>query len=386
VERDCQSIYSFLENINHQNKIAEVLQNNNQNLHGIQSWCADMWAMLWNALYFNHDVKTHKDLIFSWPKNKIDDWSNNYILHNAGIIQNEAEQYFYKGNYFYQTPFFESLNHVNKQSCSFIYAEAVKQLAEEWQEIELSDFTFLIPVMIDSEDRMDNLFTAIRYLKKHFHTTIIIYEYGKQQSINPDLLPNRTLLLFEKGSNELFHRTYFINKLIDAAKTPFISIYDTDVIIPISQMLDAVRLLRSNNADAVYPYNGTFVSMDKLSSVIFSKFLDDKFFEENNEKFIVSSTRSFGGCVILNKESYCKAGKENIKFTSWGPEDIERYHRMKILGYKIKRVQGFLYHLYHKRGKNSGYIDSEKRIAFMKEYIKVFNMKKNELKEYVSSW
>lgn len=386
VEQDCKAIHTFLENTNRQNKIVEALKNNNSNFHGIQSWCADMWAVLWNALYFNQEVKIHPDLNFTWPKNKIEDWSNNYVLHNAGVDQSEAEQYFYKGNYVYQTPFFESLNYVDKQSCSFVYLEAVKQLAEKWQGIELSDFTFLIPVMIDSEDRMDNLFTVIRYLQKHFQTNIIIYEYGKQQSINTDLLPNRTLLLFEKGSEELFHRTYFNNKLIDAAITPFISIYDTDVVLPVNQILEAVHSLRSNSADVVYPYSGAFVSMDKLASVIFSKFLDDKFFEENNEKFIVSTTRSFGGCVMLNKKSYCKAGKENIKFTSWGPEDIERYHRMKILGYKVKRVDGPLYHLCHKRGINSGYYDREKRVAFMEEYIKIFNMQKNELKKYVATW
>jgi predicted glycosyltransferase involved in capsule biosynthesis len=136
----------------------------------------------------------------------------------------------------------------------------------------------------------------------------------------------------------------------------------------------------------VYPYYGYFVSMDKLSSVVFSKFLEDRFFEENNEKFIVSSRRSVGGCVMLNRESFRNAGKENERFTSWGPEDIERYIRMKILGYKIKRVAGPLYHMHHERGKNSGYRDPEKYIAFIEEYRKVFNMKKKELEEYVSTW
>lgn len=386
VELDCETIYVFLERINRQNKIDQALKNNNFNHHGIQSWCADMWAMLWNAIYFKYTIKTHSDLNFSWAKNNIEYWNKNYILHNAGVEQVDAEQYFYKSNYIYHTPFYESFNYINKKSCSFIYAENVKKLSENWHEIELSDLTFLIPVMIDSEDRMDNLLTVVRYLQKHFDTNIIIYEYGKQQEINSALLPKRTTVLFEQGNNELFHRTFYNNKLIDTAKTPFISIYDTDVLIPVSQIIEAVYLLRNNHADVVYPYNGTFVSIDKLSSVIFSRFLEDEFLEENKEKFVVSSTRSFGGCVILNKENYCKAGKENLQFTSWGPEDMERYIRMKLLGYKILRVDGLLYHMHHERGKNSGYINCEKRIAFMEEYSKIFNMKRNELENYVATW
>lgn len=385
VERDCEAIYVFLQIVNLQNKIEEALKNDNPTVHGIQNWCADMWAVLWNALYFKHKVETHPNLDFSWPKDKIENWDSTYIFHNAGIDQKETEEYFYKGNYIYHTPFFENFSYVKKEFCSIVYADVVKKMGKDWQVLNLSDMTFLIPVMIDSNDRLDNLFTVVRYLHKHFQTNIIIYEYGKQQIVNPGLLPKGTKLLFEQGNNEIFYHTDFNNKLIDATETPFISIYDTDVIIPVSQILSAAYLLR-NKMDMVYPYDGTFISMDKLSSVIFSKFLDDKFIFENIEKFGIASYRSFGGSVFLNRESYLQAGKENLNFTSWGPEDIERYHRMKILGFKIKRISGPLYHMYHERKINSGYTIPEKQVEFMEEYIKVFNMKKNELKKYVATW
>lgn len=69
-----------------------------------------------------------------------------------------------------------------------------------------------------------------------------------------------------------------------------------------------------------------------------------------------------------------------------GPEDIERYQRMKILGYKIKRIDGLLFHLHHQRNFNSSYVSNGSRMAFMEEYINIFNMKKNELHDYVSQW
>lgn len=387
VEVDSEQIYIFLQNLNREKKIAQIFDGDNvDSFKGIQSWCADMWAVLWNALYFKQKVKIHSDLDFSWPKNPKEIWSNNYILHNAGVEQIDAEQYFYKGNYIYHTPFSETFEYVNKQSCSFIYSEAVKMMAEQRQRVKLLDITFLIPVMIDSQDRLDNFFTCVRYLQKHFDTNISILEYGTHQIIKSELLPKGTSLRFVQGNEKIFHRTHFINQLIDAATTPYISIFDTDVIIPVSQIIETAYLLRNNETDVVYPYDGTFVNIDKLSAVIFSKFLEDKFLCENKEKFILSSRRSVGGCVILNHESFIKAGGENEKFTSWGPEDVERYNRMKILGFKIKRVSGPLYHMYHERGKNSGYEDSLKYIDFIEEYSKVFNMKKKELEEYVSNW
>lgn len=387
VEKDSEAIFTFLQKANREQyrekAVAEAPFEYGKN---VQSWCADMWAVLWNALYFKHAVKVHPDLAFSWPKRPIESWRQNYILHNAGVVQEEAEQFFYKGNYIYHTPFSETFNFVDPQCCSVIYAEAVAAIAKPCKGLPLLDFSFLIPVMVDSDDRLDNLYTTTRYLQKHFGTRIFILEYGKQQQVNPAMLPRTTTLEFVQGDSEVFHRTSFNNRLIEMASTPFIVLYDTDVILPVCQLMEAAQVLRTQESDVVYPYDGSFLSMDKLSSAIFSKFLDDRFLMENAEKYAVSSRRSVGGCVMLGRESYRRAGKENEKFTSWGPEDVERYNRMKILGYTVKRVEGPLYHMYHERGRNSCYNDQEVAIAFLEEYAKVFNMKKRELEKYVSNW
>jgi predicted glycosyltransferase involved in capsule biosynthesis len=251
---------------------------------------------------------------------------------------------------------------------------------------ELMDVSFLIPVMIDSPDRLDNLFTVVRYLNKHFNTKILVYEYGETPSIEIAALPIGVELFFEYGNAAVFNHALTNKKLIEKSGSPFIAIYDTDVVFPITQIMEALELLRNNEADMVYPYDGSFANIDQLAAVLFSKFLTDKFLYNNAEKFPISTCRSFGGCVFLNKEKYIEAGGENLVFKSWGPEDIERYHRMKILGYKIKRIDGLLFHLHHQRSLNSGYVSDESRMAFMEEYINIFNMQKNELHAYISQW
>jgi len=271
-------------------------------------------------------------------------------------------------------------------SCSAIYAKKITTLPKPKLRISLKDVSFLIPVMIDSDDRLKNIYTVINYLKKNFDTNILVWEYGSKQCISYKLLPEGVQLFFEYGLQKEFYRTKVNNKLIEKAVTPFIAIYDTDVILPSLQIIESINLLRDKHADMVYPYDGTFLNMDSLSASIFSKFLEDGFLVQNLEKFITTSKRSFGGCVFLNKKKYCKAGCENVAFTSWGPEDIERYNRMKILGYVIKRVDGPLFHMHHERNLNSGYLPGEARLVFMKEYMNIFNMKKKELQAYVSKW
>lgn len=376
----------FLEKCNKENKIKHALNNENIYLHGIQSWCADMWAILWNGVYFGNTIEIHKDLDFCWPKNTAENWEQNYILHNAGVDQKDAGDYFYKGNYVYSTPFYELHNYVTTDTCSEIYAASIHETTIELDRIDLQDVSFLIPVMVDSQDRLNNLFTIVRYLNKYFKSKILVYEYGVTPFIEKEALPACVEHIFEYGNDAIFNHALANKKLIDKSGTPFIAIYDTDVVFSVLQIIEAINLLRNKEADMVYPYDGRFVNIDPLAAVIFSKFLFDDFLCSNANKFPVSTCRSFGGCVFLNKEKYKEAGGENLVFKSWGPEDIERYQRMKILGYKIKRIDGLLFHLHHQRNFNSSYVSNGSRMAFMEEYINIFNMKKNELHDYVSQW
>ena len=53
---------------------------------GFQSWCADMWGILWNLWYQNKEVKVIPEMAFSWASDKIEILETKSIFHNAGII------------------------------------------------------------------------------------------------------------------------------------------------------------------------------------------------------------------------------------------------------------------------------------------------------------
>ena len=52
------------------------------------------------------------------------------------------------------------------------------------------DLTFLIPVKIESEDRVRNLTTVLTYILKKFDAKILVQEHDKVQRFNDLVLPN----------------------------------------------------------------------------------------------------------------------------------------------------------------------------------------------------
>ena len=133
VMKDCIIIRSYLQRIN-----KDFFESENK---GFQSWCADMWAVLWN-LWFKGDVtKVIPEMGFSWstdPIQKLDDFP---IMHNAGITGSYMGKipYFYKGKYHQGAdptidPHLDVVlnNEVTKTRCNWYYANALKELKENY--------------------------------------------------------------------------------------------------------------------------------------------------------------------------------------------------------------------------------------------------------------
>lgn len=53
-------------------------------------------VILWNAWLSGISVKTHDDLDFCWPCNKIEDWQKKKILHYSGKVDQDEKRFFKK--------------------------------------------------------------------------------------------------------------------------------------------------------------------------------------------------------------------------------------------------------------------------------------------------
>lgn len=109
---------------------------------GFQSWCCDMFVILWELWRSEHIVKVVKEMEFGWSPDNITRLDSVGIYHNAGIVGEIQDNYpcFYKGKYhqgndpFKDTQIDIVLNHEeSKKHCTWYYANALKNLHNKYQ-------------------------------------------------------------------------------------------------------------------------------------------------------------------------------------------------------------------------------------------------------------
>lgn len=355
---------------------------------GIQGWCADMWSLLWNGWHAGRKVMVAPELEFCWPNDRVEKWFDTTILHYAGVLPTHRPASFWKGEFLNFSPIYNDFSGIDEQTCNKPLVDFFRECRriKDASRIDLRDMTILIPFYYDSESRWENLRIITMYLDRYFLTNIIIVEAGREPKVNKSVLPDCCRYQFVPEESGVLHRTRLNNLMVQMAETDFISLYDTDMVIPIPQMLMSVEILRSGRCSMVSPYDGECMSVEKLSKLSFIHMMDPDFFLMNKGKYATIGKRVWGGVININRQHFIDAGMDNEYFKSWGPDDVERVKRMKNLGYNVRRVKGPAFHLPHERKENSGYNDTYTVLTYMEEYVKVCNMRQRELQLYVDTW
>lgn len=249
--------------------------------------------------------------------------------------------------------------------------------------IDLKDVEFHIPVRIDHSNRIENLELIVDYISHHFDTNIVVVENSEKSVLSNHPIVNKIKYHYQFCDNDLFHRTKILNFMAKNSDKPIIVNYDCDILLNVQNYVEAANQIRNNNLDIVYPYDGRFMEVLRdFVPKIQNKF-DVSWIKESDCN--LCHPNSVGGVVFENREKFLKVGLENEKCVSYGFEDNERFTRFLKLGLRVGRIQGFLIHLLHWRGKNSE-PSNEYFYRNMNEYNKVHSMSKQQLEEYVKNW
>jgi glycosyltransferase involved in cell wall biosynthesis len=223
---------------------------------------------------------------------------------------------------------------------------------------DLMDVTFAIPLRIDSPQTIENTNTVIKYIDQHFKTNICILEADSEQRYFTEEKQNNLDYKFFEDRNETFHRTKWINQLLESLETTYVAVWDANVIAPPYQIVTAVKMLRSGEVVMSFPYDGRYFSCDKVSSCLFKRIPEIEILMNRVPVMsLMHGYHSLGGAFIVNKEKYLEAGGENEKFYGRGTEDTERVKRLEILDLPISYSPGVLFHLWHLGEKNSWFAD-----------------------------
>lgn len=223
---------------------------------------------------------------------------------------------------------------------------------------DFSDVTFLIPVRVDSLYRLENLQLCIHFLQRYFHTSIKVLEANKYNNHLIEHLCRGIEYLFVKDMDDVYHRTKYQNLLVENVQTPYISIWEADILAYPERMVEALEQLRAGKAEVAYPYNGMALDTSFLLREYYAKTRDLSVLQKNTRLMnaMYDKTDLPGGAIFYNKEAYIKGGKDDERFYGWGNEDYERHLRWQTLGYRIFRADSVIFHLSHTRGDNSRYI------------------------------
>lgn len=258
--------------------------------------------------------------------------------------------------------------------------------------INLNDTTLVIATRIDNQDRIRNLKLIIDYITRYFNIQILIYEYDSATNIPKDIYGKENVKhILIQTNDSIFYRTKCINEGFKLSKTDFFGIYDADVLLKPIQYVNTITMLRNNEADVVYPYDGRFLNvLPKDIPIIIDTltldFVDEKECPQGLGMPELSSDRqSFGGATFFNRRKFIEGGMANENIIGYGPDDAEIVSRFRKLEYRLKRIDGPLFHLTHQKTS-----ESEEKHPFAQknhdEFRKVFSMKKEALREYVNSW
>ena len=249
--------------------------------------------------------------------------------------------------------------------------------------IDLKNTTFIIPLRVDTGDRLRNVVLSTAFLLNKFDTNVIIKEVDSERRFEAYCLPIIERLAdttnlnhifeMETRTDDAFHRTKILNDMVMEATTDVVVNYDTDILLPISSYVEAVDMLKGK-WDVVYPYRFGEKGERKVKLDFTIRTPEDMANFENYpevKKFVSSydpdsfdnyfyyphqqgeGWAEYGMVQFFNRQVYLDGFLENEGFIAYAPEDVERHHRWTLLEYNIGRVNNYAYHLEHERTQNS---------------------------------
>lgn len=265
--------------------------------------------------------------------------------------------------------------------------------------MDLSSITLMMPIKVESLDRLYNIKSVLGYLNHHFKTNIKIIEvYTHEPSL--DFIDTYTNLSIDYntiriGNDDPFHKTKYLNTMLYSTTTELVAVYDCDILLPVSSFSDITSSLLRDEFDFIYPfkfgkgqkqlfYSNWYTHPNK--EIVYQamlRFLEtfDLKYLDNDLNFIRIHDSYYGHSVFGKTSTYKQAFGENEHFISYGPEDEERAYRFGRLGYRLKWWDDYVYHIEHQRTADSSiinpYFTSNSAIF---EYIK--SLSKEDLVSY----
>lgn len=234
-----------------------------------------------------------------------------------------------------------------------------------------SILSFLIPVRMDSPERLRNLTAVISWLADTRCAILILEADSVSRTPRSIREHDGVRYIFVRDENPCFHRTRYINELLSLSQTELSAVWDADIVTPLDNIVRAAEQNIKRGETITYPYNRKCIWLSDDESGLFCRSLDIHTIE-NTDSLPILGRPFCGGAFLVDTRRYLSVGGENERFTGWGPEDAERLRRCRILGHQANWIDsGMAYHLSHPRNTNSQYFSQEMADNMRREFVRV---------------
>lgn len=269
VERDSEDLYVLMKDYNKQlweREYADKKEYRSKK-RGIQAWCADMWAVLWNLWQTDKKVEIHAEMDFSWPYSPIAEWEKKAIQHYSGNIE-DKDKFFKKNEYLNYVPWYDdALLTIPDTNCSYKIVEMIRSRKDELDS-ERPCFSDSCTVYDGREyhDELPPNFKIVRtYIQKYLDVDVYLL-MDNQQIRREELLNSKQCL-----STMLYKE------------------YKQILWMPLMYCMDAGNIEDMLQEDCYYGdhtfYPEVVYKVDQLFAETFSKTLDVELLHVNRGKF-----------------------------------------------------------------------------------------------------
>jgi hypothetical protein len=111
-------------------RIKKEKQSKGEPYHELQHWTMSMWAELWTGWKLGKSTRVVKEFNFMFATNPIGDWETYPFFHNAGVMSNDRDKLFYKGDYDNRLPYKYTLLDADKTKASYRYWEWIQKVGK----------------------------------------------------------------------------------------------------------------------------------------------------------------------------------------------------------------------------------------------------------------
>jgi glycosyltransferase involved in cell wall biosynthesis len=253
----------------------------------------------------------------------------------------------------------------------------------------MKEVTFIIPIRVDSDDRIQNFNAVLAYLDRFFRESeIIVIEDDKEKRIGAQLEQYPGLKYIHIENPDRFSKSRAVNAGLLQTTGKYTIIHDADVLVHPAAIKKCIRIMERGFKHVMVPYNSVVINIAGASKNELIRTLDISaigYVHRGIEK-PVNNEHSYAihaaGISIVNTVILRSFGGFNKKMISYGYEDVEIYTRLRKMGFYHFMTGGYnLLHLDHHRGTDSKI--NELYLENRKEFEKVKKMSFSTLLKYI---